>query len=86
MKLGVDLLFGTPESYNEALFDISIFCRLLAFQNIGWNSEMTPIEDDEVPALIVDNGSGMCKANMAGDDAQWPVFFYIIDRPRYQVC
>ena len=25
--------------------------------------------DDEVAALVVDNGSGMCKAGFAGDDA-----------------
>ena len=45
MKFGVDLLFGTPKSYNEAVFEISFFfanlwlfnawlkssCRLLKF-------------------------------------------------------
>ena len=25
--------------------------------------------DEEVQALVVDNGSGMCKAGFAGDDA-----------------
>jgi len=25
--------------------------------------------EDEVAALVVDNGSGMCKAGFAGDDA-----------------
>jgi len=25
--------------------------------------------DDEAAALVVDNGSGMCKAGFAGDDA-----------------
>jgi hypothetical protein len=25
--------------------------------------------DDDVQALVVDNGSGMCKAGFAGDDA-----------------
>ena len=25
--------------------------------------------DDDVAALVVDNGSGMCKAGFAGDDA-----------------
>ena len=28
--------------------------------------------DDEVQALVVDNGSGMCKAGFAGDDAPAP--------------
>jgi len=30
--------------------------------------------DDEVAALVVDNGSGMCKAGFAGDDAPRDVF------------
>jgi actin beta/gamma 1 len=38
--------------------------------------------DDEVPALVVDNGSGMCKAGFAGDDAPRAVFPSIIGRPR----
>ena len=38
--------------------------------------------DDEVAALVVDNGSGMCKAGFAGDDAPRVVFPSIIGRPR----
>jgi actin-related protein len=38
--------------------------------------------DDEVAALVVDNGSGMCKAGFAGDDAPRAVFPSIIGRPR----
>ena len=38
--------------------------------------------DDEVQALVVDNGSGMCKAGFAGDDAPRAVFPSIIGRPR----
>ena len=34
--------------------------------------------DDEVAALVVDNGSGMCKAGFAGDDAPRAVFPSII--------
>lgn len=30
--------------------------------------------DEEVAALAVDNGSGMCKAGFAGDDAPLAVF------------
>ena len=26
-------------------------------------------DDDDIQALVVDNGSGMCKAGFAGDDA-----------------
>jgi len=40
--------------------------------------------DEETMALVVDNGSGMCKAGMAGDDAPRAVFPSIIGRPRHQ--
>merc|ERR1739838_392493 len=40
--------------------------------------------DDEVQALVVDNGSGMCKAGFAGDDAPRAVFPSIVGRPRHQ--
>jgi actin-related protein len=38
--------------------------------------------DEEVAALVVDNGSGMCKAGFAGDDAPRSVFPSIIGRPK----
>merc|ERR1711861_2637 len=38
--------------------------------------------EEEVAALVVDNGSGMCKAGFAGDDAPRAVFPSIIGRPR----
>jgi actin-related protein len=37
---------------------------------------------DDVQALVVDNGSGMCKAGFAGDDAPRAVFPSIIGRPK----
>ncbi|XP_019637248.1 PREDICTED: uncharacterized protein LOC109479699 [Branchiostoma belcheri] len=40
--------------------------------------------EEEVAALVVDNGSGMCKAGFAGDDAPRAVFPSIVGRPRYQ--
>src|SRR3954453_7010170 len=39
---------------------------------------------DEIAALVVDNGSGMCKAGFAGDDAPRAVFPSIVGRPRHQ--
>ena len=42
--------------------------------------------DEDVAALVVDNGSGMCKAGFAGDDAPRAVFPSIVGRPRHQVC
>jgi len=39
-------------------------------------------DEDEVAALVVDNGSGMCKAGFAGDDAPRAVFPSIVGRPK----
>jgi len=38
--------------------------------------------DEEIAALVVDNGSGMCKAGFAGDDAPRSVFPSIVGRPK----
>ena len=35
---------------------------------------------DEVQALVIDNGSGMCKAGFAGDDAPRAVFPSIVGK------
>lgn len=37
---------------------------------------------EEITALVVDNGSGMCKAGFAGDDAPRAVFPSIVGRPK----
>ncbi|KAG7165477.1 Actin-like 12 [Homarus americanus] len=47
-------------------------------------SQTTKMCDDEVAALVVDNGSGMCKSGFAGDDAPRAVFPSIVGRPRHQ--
>jgi len=39
---------------------------------------------EDVAALVIDNGSGMCKAGFAGDDAPRAVFPSIVGRPRHQ--
>ncbi|RNA03469.1 Actin-4 -like protein [Brachionus plicatilis] len=39
--------------------------------------------DEEVSALVVDNGSGMCKAGFSGDDAPRAVFPSIVGRPKH---
>lgn len=41
-------------------------------------------EEDERPAVVMDNGSGMCKAGFGGDDAPRAVFPSIVGRPRHQ--
>jgi len=40
-------------------------------------------DEEEVQALVVDNGSGMCKAGFAGDDAPRAVFPSIVGRPKH---
>ncbi|KAK2147625.1 hypothetical protein LSH36_544g05045 [Paralvinella palmiformis] len=44
---------------------------------------MTHYNEDRV-AVVIDNGSGMCKAGFAGDDAPRAVFPAIIGRPKYE--
>jgi|EP00519_Triparma_laevis_P002909 actin beta/gamma 1 len=39
--------------------------------------------DEDIAALVVDNGSGMCKAGFAGDDAPRAVFPSIVGRPKH---
>ncbi|KAJ3246421.1 actin [Chytriomyces hyalinus] len=45
---------------------------------------MTP--QDDIAAVVIDNGSGMCKAGFAGDDAPRAVFPSIVGRPRHQAA
>jgi len=42
------------------------------------------MDGGDVQALVVDNGSGMCKAGFAGDDAPRAVFPSIVGRPRHK--
>ncbi|MEE6524888.1 hypothetical protein FKM82_024588 [Ascaphus truei] len=41
--------------------------------------------DEDIAALVIDNGSGMCKAGFAGDNAPRAVFPSIVGRPKHQV-
>lgn len=41
-------------------------------------------KDDDIIALVIDNGSGMCKAGFAGEDAPRAVFPSLIGRPKHQ--
>jgi actin beta/gamma 1 len=42
------------------------------------------MDEEEVQALVVDNGSGMCKAGFAGDDAPRAVFPSLVGRPKHK--
>ena len=63
-------------SHSIVYLDLKYFAYLLTFQTINM--------DDDVAALVVDNGSGMVKAGFAGDDAPRAVFPSIVGRPRHQ--
>ena len=41
------------------------------------------MDDDEVGAIVMDNGSGVCKAGIAGNDKPSVVFPSIVGRPRH---
>ncbi|POY74158.1 hypothetical protein BMF94_2970, partial [Rhodotorula taiwanensis] len=53
-------------------------------EGVTTQCELTSTSIDEVAALVIDNGSGMCKAGFAGDDAPRAVFPSIVGRPRHQ--
>uniref|UniRef100_A0A7E4ZUB3 Actin n=1 Tax=Panagrellus redivivus TaxID=6233 RepID=A0A7E4ZUB3_PANRE len=42
------------------------------------------MDHDDNNAIVVDNGSGMCKAGFAGDDAPKAVFASIVGRPKHE--
>lgn len=41
--------------------------------------------DEDVAAIVIDNGSGMCKAGFAEDDDPRAVFPSIVGCPKHQV-
>merc|ERR1711993_214422 len=51
---------------------------------LSFNCQQNKMCDEDVAALVVDNGSGMCEAGFAGDDAPRAVFPSIVGRPRHQ--
>merc|ERR1712156_1271744 len=53
-------------------------------QHLNTTLKTDKMADEDVAALVVDNGSGMCKAGFAGDDAPRAVFPSIVGRPRHQ--
>jgi actin beta/gamma 1 len=42
------------------------------------------MSEDEFAAVVLDNGSGICKAGFAGDDAPRAVFSSVVGRPEHQ--
>ena len=54
---------------------------ILKFNDLHWRNIM----EKDIATLVIDNGSGMCKADFAGDDAPRAVFPSIVGRPRNQL-
>jgi hypothetical protein len=54
------------------------------FLSTPTNTQFTKLKMSEVQCVVVDNGSGMCKAGFSGDDAPRSVFPSIVGRPRHQ--
>merc|ERR1712224_1109803 len=54
----------------------------LSRKNTKSTTNQTMSAEDEVAALVVDNGSGTCKAGFAGDDAPRAVFPSLVGRPK----
>merc|ERR1712136_466677 len=48
------------------------------------NKPMSDSEEEEQQCLVCDNGSGLVKCGIAGDDAPRAVFLSIVGRPRHQ--
>ncbi|KAH9421436.1 Actin- protein T2 [Dermatophagoides pteronyssinus] len=72
-------IIAPPERKYSVWIGGSILASLSTFQQIS-----AKMCDDDVAALVIDNGSGMCKAGFAGDDAPRAVFPSIVGRPRHQ--
>ena len=42
-------------------------------------------DDDEKAAVVIDSGSGTCKAGFAGDETPQAMFPSVVGRPRHRV-
>ena len=41
-------------------------------------------EEEESQGVVIDNGSGMCKAGFSGDDAPKSAFPAVVGKPKYK--
>ena len=55
-----------------------------AFFPSSESSKISILADDKTASLVLDNGSGICKAGFAGDQAPRAIFPSIVGRPRHQ--
>lgn len=52
------------------------------YHSVGMSDDV----DGEVRTIVIDSGSGVCRAGLSGDDAPRAVFESVIGTPRHQVC
>jgi actin beta/gamma 1 len=94
MLVMIALLADVALAEDSNVDECDVYCQIKNLKNTScWNddkdicipsqSEGRNMADEEAP-LVVDNGSGMCKAGFAGDDAPRAVFPSIVGRPRHQ--
>jgi len=77
------VLWSTNDGREDGTRSIITSETGLAHTGTVINNQHTNMSED-VAALVIDNGSGMCKAGFAGDDAPRAVFPSIVGRPRHQ--
>ena len=63
---------------------ISVLTKILQLHSLGLVSKGFKMYNDNVASLVMDNGSGMCKAGFAGDCAPQAAFQSIVGRPHHQ--
>ena len=75
---------GTPPTSSNDTDDV--YCGTDATVRVNYNASSTNYCTDAAAApVIIDNGSGVCKAGFAGDDAPRAVFPSVVGRPKYKV-
>ncbi|WAR07439.1 ACTC-like protein [Mya arenaria] len=61
------------------------FGRVAAVRVSQNRTKMSQIYDEDIAGVVIDNGSGMCKAGFSGDDAPRAVFPALTGRPRFDI-
>ena len=79
IKLGKIMGYGTRRIVNNGttVSDLCAFGLNYLFDNCNFN-----MADDIVPAIVIDNGSGFCKAGISGDDTPRCSIPTIVGRPK----
>uniref|UniRef100_A0AC34PW55 Actin n=2 Tax=Panagrolaimus sp. JU765 TaxID=591449 RepID=A0AC34PW55_9BILA len=80
----IQTAFHSSMTVDSCLKFVTTTIEFLEKDNINNLSRTIKMCDEDIAALVIDNGSGMCKAGFAGDDAPRAVFPSIVGRPRHQ--